>query len=60
MRAELEFKQPNVPDPVHLRAEELLQLSPTLFKGIKVEVYSSRLPSLGRPDCATERSTHQG
>jgi hypothetical protein len=45
MRAELEFKQPNLPDPVHLRAEELLQISPTLFKGLRVDVYSSRLPS---------------
>ncbi|HLJ92999.1 MAG TPA: hypothetical protein VKU02_07390 [Gemmataceae bacterium] len=45
MQAELEFKQPNVPDPVHMRAQELIQLSPTLFKGLRVDVYSSRLPS---------------
>jgi hypothetical protein len=45
MQAELEFRQPNVPDPVHLRAQELVQVSPTLFKGLRVDVYSSRLPS---------------
>src|SRR5262249_27747332 len=31
-QADLEFKQPRMPDPVHMRADELLQLSPTLFK----------------------------
>jgi hypothetical protein len=45
MQADLEFRQPNVPEPVHLRAEELVRLSPTLFQGIRVELYSSRLPS---------------
>ena len=32
--ADLEFKQPGLPDPVHLRSDELLQLSPTEFKAI--------------------------
>jgi hypothetical protein len=45
MQADLEFRQPNVAEPIHLRAEELIRLSPTLFEGIKVELYSSRLPS---------------
>lgn len=45
MQADLEFRQPNVPEPIHVRAEELLQLSPSLFRGIRVELYSSRLPS---------------
>lgn len=43
--ADLEFKQPGLPDPVHMRADELLQLSPTQFKGYRTEVFSSRLPS---------------
>jgi hypothetical protein len=45
MRGNLEFRQPNIPEPIHLQAQELLQLSPTLFKGIKVELYASKLPS---------------
>src|SRR5207253_594357 len=45
MHADLEFRQPGIPDPVHLKAEELQQLSPVLFKGVKAEVFSSRLPS---------------
>lgn len=44
-QADLEFKQPRMPDPVHMRADELLQLSPTLFKSARAEVFSSRLPS---------------
>jgi hypothetical protein len=43
--ADLEYKQPGMPDPIHMKADELLQLSPILFKGIRVETYSSRLPS---------------
>lgn len=43
--ADLEFKQPGLPDPVHMRADELLQLSPTQFKSYRTEVFSSRLPS---------------
>jgi hypothetical protein len=34
-----------LPDPIHLKAEELQQLSQNLFKGMKAEVFSSRLPS---------------
>jgi hypothetical protein len=45
MQADLEFREPNVAEPVHLRAEELVQLSPTLFQGLKVHLYSSRLAS---------------
>ncbi len=45
VRGDLEFRQPGIPDPVHLRAEELLQLSETQFKGVRAEVFSSRLPS---------------
>jgi hypothetical protein len=45
MQADVEFRQPGIPDPVHLKAEELLKLSETLYKGVKAEVFSSRLPS---------------
>jgi hypothetical protein len=45
MQADLEFRQPNIAEPIHLRAEELLQLSPNLFQGVKIQLYSSRLPS---------------
>jgi hypothetical protein len=45
LRGDLEMKQPGLTDPVHLKAEELLQLSPTVFKGVKAEIFSSRLPS---------------
>jgi hypothetical protein len=43
--ADLEFKQPGLPDPIHFRADEFLQLSATQFKGLRAEVFSSRLPS---------------
>jgi hypothetical protein len=45
MQADAEFRQPGVPDPIHMRAQELQRLSPTLFKGMHAEVFSSRLPS---------------
>lgn len=44
-QADLEFKQPSLPDPIHLWADELLQTSPTKFEAVKVDMYSSRLPS---------------
>jgi hypothetical protein len=43
--ADLEFKQPGLPYPVHLRADELFQLSPTQFEAVRAVVFSSRLPS---------------
>lgn len=43
--ADLEFKQPGMPEPMHLKADELFQLSPTQFKVTRAEVFSSRLPS---------------
>jgi hypothetical protein len=50
MEADLEIKQnasPKMPtpQPIHLRAEELRQLSPTRFEGLKTDVFSSKLPS---------------
>lgn len=43
--ADLELTQKGVTDPIHFRADELLQLSATQFKGYRAEVFSSRLPS---------------
>jgi hypothetical protein len=43
--AELEFKQPGMPDPMHFHAEELYQLSQHQFQGERAEIFSSRLPS---------------
>jgi hypothetical protein len=45
MQADIEFKQKGIPDPIHLKAEELLQLSPTMFQAMQAEIFSSRLPS---------------
>jgi hypothetical protein len=45
MNADLEFRRPTIPEPVHLRAEELLQLSQTQFQGMKAQVFASKLPS---------------
>jgi hypothetical protein len=45
MTADLEMFRPGFPDPIHMKAEELLQLSPTLYEGSGAEVFSSRLPS---------------
>jgi hypothetical protein len=43
--ADLEFRQPGVPDPIHLRSEELVQVSPKFWRAIRSELSSSRLPS---------------
>src|SRR5262249_53342242 len=43
--ADLEFRQPGIPDPLHLRASELEQLATNQFKAIQAEFSSSRLPS---------------
>jgi hypothetical protein len=45
LRADLQFNRPGVPYPVHLRAEELQQQSPSSFKVIRAEVFASQLPS---------------
>jgi hypothetical protein len=44
-QADLEFKQPGLPDPVHLRAQEVQMLSPFNFRAVHAETFSSRLPS---------------
>ena len=43
--ADLEITRRGVPDPIHLKADELLQLSPTLFEAVRAEVFSSRTPA---------------
>ena len=43
--ADLEFKQPGVTEPIHFRADEMLQLSATQFKGYRAEIFASKLPS---------------
>src|SRR5262249_28113033 len=46
LNADLEFKpRGNIPDPIHMKADELLQLSPTQFQVVRAEVFSSKLPS---------------
>jgi hypothetical protein len=44
-QADLEFKQPGLPDPMHLRAQEVQMLSPFNFRAVHAEIFSSRLPS---------------
>jgi hypothetical protein len=43
--ADLQFRQPNVIEPVHLKADELMQLSTTEFKAERAEVFSSKTPA---------------
>jgi hypothetical protein len=44
-RAELEFKRKGLPDPIHVKAEELIQESPTRRVVHNAEVFAGRLPS---------------
>ncbi|MGE3803764.1 MAG: hypothetical protein AB7K24_03710, partial [Gemmataceae bacterium] len=44
-QADLSFRQSGVPDPIHMKADELLQLSRTKFQAVRAEVFSSKLPS---------------
>lgn len=43
--ADLELRRAGIPEPLHLKADELLQLSPTLYEAVRAEVFASRLPS---------------
>jgi hypothetical protein len=45
LRADLEYRQRGIPDPIHMRGDEVNQLGEGLFHGTKVEIFSSRLPS---------------
>lgn len=44
-QANMAFKQPRMPDPIHLRGEQIRQLSLNEFTATRAEVFSSRLPS---------------
>jgi hypothetical protein len=44
INADLEFKQPGLPDPVHLQARELHQLAPEKFEATESRIFSSRTP----------------
>jgi hypothetical protein len=41
---DLEFKQPGLPDPIHMQAHELHQLDINKFEGLETRVFSSRTP----------------
>ncbi|MBY0527816.1 MAG: hypothetical protein K2R98_30750 [Gemmataceae bacterium] len=43
--ADLEFRNRRIPDPIHMRADELLQTSADTFEVIKGDVSASKLPS---------------
>lgn len=45
LKADMEVRERRFSQPVHLQAEELLQLSPTEFRAMAAQVFSSRLPS---------------
>lgn len=45
MRADLEMNKPGLKNPVHMQAEEIIQLNPKLFVGKRSQVYSSAIPS---------------
>jgi hypothetical protein len=44
-QADLEFRQPGLPDPIHMLSEELIQVSPKHYQSLGTELSSSRLPS---------------
>jgi hypothetical protein len=45
LTADLEWRQPGLPDMIHFTADELQQQSPTQFRGLKGAFFSSKLPS---------------
>src|SRR5262249_8848545 len=45
INADLELKSKGVPDPIHLKGQEVTQISPLKYEAVKAEVFSSRLPS---------------
>lgn len=42
---DLEMRRPTIPDPIHFRADQLLQLGPHDYEGKHSVIYASRLPS---------------
>lgn len=45
IRADLEVRQPRLPNPLHLAGDELLMLNPKLYQAKQAEVFSTILPS---------------
>jgi hypothetical protein len=45
LSADVEWRQPGVPDMIHFTADELQQLSPTQFRGLHGSFFSSKVPS---------------
>jgi hypothetical protein len=45
MHAEVEFRDPRIPDPLKMKADQINQLTPDLFKGLKARVSSSKTPA---------------
>ncbi|MFN4261858.1 MAG: hypothetical protein ACK4RK_21465 [Gemmataceae bacterium] len=45
VQADLEYLQPGLPYPVHFKADEILQVSPSKFKAVHAEFFASKLPS---------------
>jgi hypothetical protein len=45
LSADLEWRQPGLPDLIHFAADELQQTSPTTFRGLRGTFFSSKLPS---------------
>ena len=45
LTADLEWRQPGVPDMIHFQADELQQLGPAQFRGVRGTFFSSKLPS---------------
>jgi hypothetical protein len=44
LTADLEFKQPGLPDPVHMQAHELHQLNTDKYEALETRIFSSRTP----------------
>jgi hypothetical protein len=45
LSADLEWRQPGLPDMIHFTADELQQTSQTTFRGLRGTFFSSKLPS---------------
>jgi hypothetical protein len=45
LKADLEFRRPLIPDPIHFRGEEMYRLSTDRYRVLNAEIFSSRLPS---------------
>ena len=43
--ADLELRDPKIPEPLHMKAVEIIQLSPKKWEAQQAQIFSSRLPS---------------